>query len=84
MRELLASTQGGALIIARYNDYMYLLYYNLAERLGGASVFLGYEVGVPDIVAYVRDDQPLYLAPCAGGLRPVCRSTPLNSTGDPS
>ena len=63
MRELLEATRDGALIIARYNDYMYLLYYSLAEGLGGASVYLGCEIGVPDIVAYVRDDRPLYLAP---------------------
>ena len=63
MRELLEASRDGALIIARYNDYMYLLYYNLAEGLGGASVFLGCEVGVPDIVAYVRDDRPVYLVP---------------------
>jgi len=63
MRDLLEATRGGALIIARYNDYMYLLYYNLAEGRGGSSVFLGYDVAVADVVAYVRDDQPLYLAP---------------------
>jgi hypothetical protein len=63
MRELLEATRGGALIIARYNDYMYLLYYNLAEGLGGPSVFLGCEIGVRDIVAYLRDERPLYLVP---------------------
>ena len=63
MRELLEDVRDGALIIARYNDYMYLLYYTLAEKLGGPSVFIGCEIGVAEIVSYVRDDRPLYLVP---------------------
>ncbi len=63
MRELLEDARDGALIIARYNDYMYLLYFTLAERLGGPSVFLGCEIAVAEIVSYVRDDRPLYLVP---------------------
>lgn len=63
MRALLEDCRDGALIIARYNDYMYLLYYNLAEGLGGSSVFLGSEISVTDIVAYVRDGRPVYLVP---------------------
>jgi hypothetical protein len=63
MRELLEGSREGALIIARYNDYMYLLYFALAEKRGGPSVFLASEIAVSDIVAYVRDDRPLYLAP---------------------
>ena len=63
MRELLEASREGALIIARYNDYMYLLYFALAEKRGGPSVFLGSDISVSDIVAYVRDDRPLYLAP---------------------
>jgi hypothetical protein len=63
MRDLLEETRGGALIVARYNDYMYLLYYTLAERLGGASTHLGCEVEANDIVTYVRDGRPVYLGP---------------------
>jgi hypothetical protein len=63
MRELLEDSRDGALIIAGYNDYMQLLYFTLAEKLGGPSVFVGSEIEVADIVAYVRDDRPLYLVP---------------------
>lgn len=63
MRELLEDTRAGALIIARYNDYMYLLSYTLVERLGGPSTYLGCEIEAEDIVAYVRDRRPVYLAP---------------------
>ena len=63
MRELLEDSRAGALIIARYNDYMQLLYLTLAERLGGPAVFVGCEIEAPDIVAYLRDDRPLYLVP---------------------
>ena len=63
MRQLLEDSRDGALIIAGYNDYMYLLYFTLAERLSGPSVFVGCEIEVADIVAYVRDDRPLYLVP---------------------
>lgn len=63
MRELVESVPKGALIIARYNDYMYLLYFTLAEGLGGPSVFVGSEVTVEAIAAYLDEGQPLYLAP---------------------
>ena len=63
MRQLLEDSRDGALIIAGYNNYMYLLYLTLAERLAGPSVFVGCEIGVADIVAYVRHDRPLYLVP---------------------
>ncbi len=63
MRKLLLASRQGALIIAGYNDYMQLLYYKLAEKLVGPSVYLGFEVPVADIVAYVRDDRPVYLVP---------------------
>jgi hypothetical protein len=61
MRQLLLTSPDKALIIARYNDYMQLLYFTLVERLGGPSVFLGSDVAIADIVAYVRDDRPLFL-----------------------
>jgi hypothetical protein len=63
MRELLEETRDGALIVARYNDYMYLLYFTLVERLGGSSVFVGHEVSAPEIVAYLQEGRPVYLAP---------------------
>jgi hypothetical protein len=63
MRQLLEDSRDGALIITGYNDYMYLLYFTLAERLSGPSVFVGCEIETADIVAYVRDDRPLYLVP---------------------
>ena len=63
MRQLLVASRDGALIVARYNDYMQLLYFTLAEKLGGPSVFVGSEIAVADIVAYVRDDRPVYLVP---------------------
>ncbi len=63
MRELLEVSRSGALIIARYNDYMYGLYYALVEGKGGPSVYLGNEIAVADIVAYLRDGRPVYLAP---------------------
>jgi hypothetical protein len=63
MRELVESAPDGAVIIARYNDYMYLLYFTLAEGLGGPSVFVASEVSVEAIAAYLDERQPLYLAP---------------------
>ncbi len=63
MRRLLVDSRDGALIIARYNDYMQLVYFTLAEKLGGPSVFVGSEVRVDDIVAYLREDRALYLPP---------------------
>jgi hypothetical protein len=63
MRQLLVASRAGALIVAGYNDYMRLLYFTLAERVGGPSVFVGNEIAVADIVAYVRDDRPVYLVP---------------------
>ena len=62
MREIVTATRDRALIIARYNDFMYLLYYTLAERLGGPSLFLGTEIPLEEIVAYVGQDRPVYLA----------------------
>jgi len=63
MRELLEASRTGALIVARYNDYVQLLYLTLAEKRGGPRVFVGSGIAEADIVAYVRDGQPLYLAP---------------------
>ena len=63
MRELLESATGGSLIVARYNDYMYLLYYTLAEGVGGPSAYVASEVSVEAIAAYLVEGQPLYLAP---------------------
>jgi hypothetical protein len=63
MRQLLESATDGAVIIARYNDYMYLLYHTLAEGLGGPSVFVGGEVSVEAIAGYLDERQPLYLEP---------------------
>jgi hypothetical protein len=63
MRELLAHSRGGALIVAGYNDYMQLVYFTLAEKRGGPSVFVGHEVSADEIVSYLRDQQPIYLRP---------------------
>jgi hypothetical protein len=61
MRQLLEASRPGALIIARYNDYVQLLYLTLAEQQGGPRVFVANDLAVVDIVAYVQDDQPVYL-----------------------
>jgi hypothetical protein len=63
MRRLLAASRNGALIVARYNDYVQLLYFTLVEKQGGPSVFVGSDLAVADIVSYVRDDRPVFLAP---------------------
>jgi hypothetical protein len=63
MRQLLLASRQGALIVARYNDYVQLLYLTLMEKLGGPWVFVGCELTAPEIVAYVRDDRPVYLVP---------------------
>ena len=63
MRELLEQAPRGALIVARYNDYMYLLYFTLVERLGGPLVFVGNEISAAQIVAYLQENRPIYLAP---------------------
>jgi hypothetical protein len=63
MRRLLEQTSGGAVVVARYNDYMYLLYYNLAEGRGGSRVYLGSQIEVADIAAYLRREKPLHLRP---------------------
>ena len=67
MRELLESATDGAVIVARYNDYMYLLYYTLAEGLGGPPAYVASEVSVEAIAAYLEEGQPLYLAPLRSG-----------------
>ena len=69
MRELLADVRGGALVVARYNDYLYLLYFALAEGRAGPWVFIGNEVSVEEIEAYLEQDRPLYL-------RPIRKSVP--------
>ncbi len=61
MRELLEDVKDGALIVARYNDSMYLLYFTLAEGLGGSSVFVGQDLSVEEITAYLDRDQAVYL-----------------------
>lgn len=61
MRELLGDVKDGALIVARYNDSMYLLYFTLAEGLGGSSVFVGQDLSVEEITAYLDRDQAVYL-----------------------
>ena len=63
MRELLQQTPQGALIVARYNDYMYLLYFTLIERMGGPWVYVGNEVSAAEITAYLKDARPVYLTP---------------------
>ncbi len=62
MRRLLDATRDGGLIVARYNDYMQLLYFSLVEKRSPWT-FVGCEIEVADIVAYLRDDRPLYLTP---------------------
>jgi hypothetical protein len=64
MRQLILATQEPALIIAGYNEYMSLLYFTLIEHLGHPGVVLGgNRVDVEDLIAYVKDDRPLFLAP---------------------
>jgi hypothetical protein len=63
MRELLESAPGGALVVARYNDYTYLLYFTLAEGLGGGAAFVASDISVEAIDAYLERRQPLYLTP---------------------
>lgn len=63
MRELLEDVKDGALIVARYNDSMYLLYFTLAEGLGGSSVFVAQDLSVEEIAAYLDRDQAVYLPP---------------------
>jgi hypothetical protein len=62
MRALLEDTHERALIVARYNDYMYLLYFSLAEGLA-PGVFIGNEVSVEELKAYLEQNQPVYLRP---------------------
>jgi len=61
MRELVEEAGDEALIIAGYNDYMYLLSLTLAEGLGGPSVFVGSDITPEAIVAYLVEDRPVYL-----------------------
>lgn len=61
MRALLDEVGERAFIVARYNEYLYLLYYALAEGRAGPQVFIGYDIPVEDIVAYVEQDRPVYL-----------------------
>jgi len=63
MRELIEHTGGRGLIVSTYNEYMYLLYFTLVERLGEPTVFVSYRPTAADIAAYLRRDQPVYLAP---------------------
>jgi 4-amino-4-deoxy-L-arabinose transferase-like glycosyltransferase len=61
MKALLAEVRDGALLIPRYEEYMQLLYFDLAEGRAGPSVFVGFEVPVEDVVAYLEQDEPVYL-----------------------
>jgi hypothetical protein len=61
MRELLDEVRDGAFIVARYNEYLYLLYFALAEGRAGPAVFIGFEIPVEDLTAYVEHDRPVYL-----------------------
>ncbi len=50
-------------MVARYNDYTYLLYFTLAEGLGGGAAFVASDISVEAIDAYLERRQPLYLTP---------------------
>lgn len=63
MRELVEHTGGRGLIVSTYNQYMYLLYFTLVERLGGPSVFVGHRVTAREIAAYLQRNEPVYLVP---------------------
>lgn len=63
MRELIEHTGGRGLIVATYNEYMYLLYFALVERQGEPTVFVSYRPTAAEIAAYLRRDRPVYLAP---------------------
>jgi hypothetical protein len=64
MRELILASQKPALIVTGYPEYMCLLYFTLMEKLGHPGVVLGgNQVDIDDLIAYVKDDRPLYLGP---------------------
>jgi len=61
MRALLEEVGERALLLPRYEQYMQLLYFDLAEGRGGPDVFIGFDVAVDDVVAYVEQGRPIYL-----------------------
>lgn len=61
MRALIEEVREGALVIARYEEYLQLLYFRLAEGRGGPAVFIGHDVPVEEVAAYVERDRPIYL-----------------------
>jgi hypothetical protein len=63
MRALLEEARGGALLIARYEEYVQLLYLTLAERRAGPAVFIAHDVPVEELAAYLTADRPIELRP---------------------
>ncbi len=61
MKALLEEVREGALLIPRYEQYMQLLYFDLAEGRAGPAVFIGFDVPVEEVVAYLEEDRPVYL-----------------------
>lgn len=61
MKALLEEVREGALLIPRYEEYMQLLYFDLAEGRAGPAVFIGFDVPAEEVVAYLREDEPVYL-----------------------
>jgi 4-amino-4-deoxy-L-arabinose transferase-like glycosyltransferase len=61
MKALLEEVRDGALLIPRYEQYMQLLYFDLAEGRAGPAVFIGFDVPVEKVVAYLKQDRPVYL-----------------------
>jgi hypothetical protein len=61
MKALLEEVRERALLIPRYEEYMQLLYFDLAEGRAGPAVFIGFDVPVEAVVAYLEQDKPIYL-----------------------
>src|SRR5262249_33999181 len=61
-RSVLSSLGPGTVIVAEYHDWQYLLYLKLVEGRAPAGPYVADEsVGLGEVVAYLRDRQPMSL-----------------------
>ena len=80
MRQLLLESGDGALIIARYNDYMQLLYYTLVEKRGARGSSWGGTRSRSRMWSRTcGTTDPCIWRRSASGLRRACRSTARDS-----
>ena len=63
MRALLEDVREGGLLIVRYEEYVQLLYFTLAEGRATPAVFVAHDVSVDELAAYLKANRPIELRP---------------------